>query len=157
MKRWLDPSADVQEALLGLLALFYGTSSEELAALKVSMIDLDNNTITFPGRNHSQRLEQEIVKVAQRYLEQYRKSVTQGTGNPYLFIARATVKRCAPIHTRYLYRKVYPSGVSLRSLRATCLLDIASTGHVKLLEGLGLTTEGTRPYLNVSKDYLSLE
>lgn len=154
LKRWLDESCDPQESIIGMLALFYGLSNEEFRLLTVQQIDIDKRKISLETRRAPLAITDEIFKVLIKYLA-YRKAQLNGSECKYLFFSSRSARLIQPINHLILVKKLKSANVNLRSLRATLLIDLALTGNVKVLEVLGLSIDGCKPYLNIVKDALS--
>lgn len=151
VNRWIDPKTDPREALIGVLALIYACSQKELINLTLDM--LNNHTLTIPGRSFKIEFQGQLKELLDRYLI-WREKMCKGAKNDYLFVSKSSYKLNHPMSQNNMYRIFQKNGVNLRELRSTRLQDIACTGDVKILEGLGLSFEGTRPYLRVAAPVL---
>lgn len=154
VKQWMHLDANPREALIGILSLIYACSPEEIT--KLTLDNLYDNTLTVPGRPIKIEFPPEIKALFERYLI-WRESICKGAKNDYLFISRTSYKINLPITPHNILRIIKRNGLSPRELRSTRIQDIACTGNVKLLEGLGLSYEGSRPYLSVAAPVLLME
>ncbi|MCC2928992.1 hypothetical protein [Bacillus sp. LBG-1-113] len=144
ISQWLHPDCDPLEASIGLLALVYACSPLEISRIKLE--DLSSNQINFSNRSIQIEIPVKITTVLNRYLE-WREYSIKGANCDYLFVTRRSYKLNKPVSSAFILSKLHSYNISTRALRATRLINIAQTGNVKILEGLGLSYEGTRPYL----------
>lgn len=154
VKQWMDPETNPQEALIGILALIYACSPEEI--INTTIDNLNNYTLTIPGRPLKLEFPLEIKALVDRYLI-WRQKLCKGAKNHYLFVSRTSYKLNQPMTLDNIRKILKRTGLNVRELRSTRLQDIACTGNVKLLEGLGLSFEGTRPYLRIAAPVLLME
>lgn len=147
---WLHPEADPLEAAAGLLALAHGLSPAELVGLRVSDFDATAKRINLPSRQLGLRLSSAVALVLCRYLD-YRRRIDHGSGNPYFFVNRLSIRQGTPVGpnylTGYLHKRSLGKIESTLQLRISYLVDVAATGRIKVLEYLGLTHSGSRHYL----------
>lgn len=153
-KRWTADSTDPIKGAVGLLALIYGLSFEENAALRLSEVDLANQRLRMTTRPQPITLHQPVVVVLRRYL-QLRDQLLKGSLCDYFFTTRFSYRYNRPVDQSRMFMLLKPDNVNLRSLRATCVVETALTGHIKVLEQLGLTIDGARPYLHIIQEILA--
>lgn len=154
INRWITEDCDPLESLIGMLSLFYGVSNEELRYLKAKEINLEKCEISLETRKAALPITKEVSQVLIRYFN-YRENQLKGSECEYLIISNRSARLTQPINSLTMVKKLSRANVNLRSLRATCLIDTALTGNVKVLELLGLSYEGCKPYLNLVKDSLA--
>jgi len=153
IKKWLDPDCDPRAALIGTLTLIYGFSVEELQYLTVD--DFQNDMIIMKSRPSNIILASPLIPMVERYFK-WRDLACMGTDVKYVVISRESYKSKKPIHKKSIHRILSDYGLSPRRLRATRLLELAATGNIKLLEGIGLKFDSTRPYLRAATPVLSM-
>ncbi|MBP2635593.1 MAG: hypothetical protein H6Q72_1500 [Firmicutes bacterium] len=151
LKRWLDDEGDPREALVGILSLIYACSREELRYLPYNCIVGDK--IIIPGRPINIKLTPIIENIFKRYLS-WRETKCKGAHNDYLIISRISYKRNQPVGPEVIGYLLKEIGINVRKLRSTRFHDIARSGHLKLLEGLGLSFMGTQPYIQAAAPVL---
>ncbi|MDN4636474.1 site-specific integrase [Bacillus sp. PsM16] len=154
ISQWLQPDCDPLEASIGLLAIVYACSPLEISNIKLN--DLSDNQIKFSNRPIQIDIPVKITTVLNRYLD-WRENFIKGAHSDYLFITRRSYKLNKPVSAAFILSKLERFDITTRILRATRLINIAQTGNVKLLEGLGLSYEGTRPYLKIASHKLTLD
>ncbi|WAH35196.1 tyrosine-type recombinase/integrase [Alicyclobacillus dauci] len=152
VKRWMSDECDPREAIIGILALIYGCSAEEIRFLKLEAF-INEITIHIEGRPTNIVLNPVVCPVLERYLL-WREQLCKGADVEYLIVSRESYKTKKPLEARVIFKILSNCGQSLRRLRATMLLDAASTGNIKLLEAVGLSFEGTRPYMRAATPVL---
>lgn len=154
ISQWLHPDCDPLEASIGLLAIVYACSPLEISNIKLE--DLSTNQINFSNRYVQIEIPVKITTVLNRYLE-WREYFIKGANSDYLFVTRRSYKLNKPVSSTFILNKLRPYNINTRTLRATRLINIAQTGNVKILEGMGLSYEGTRPYLKAASHKLKLD
>lgn len=154
ISQWLQPDCDPLEASIGLLAIVYACSPLEISNIKLN--DLSDNQIKFSNRPIQIDIPVKITTVLNRYLD-WRENFIKGVHSDYLFITRRSYKLNKPVSAAFILSKLSSYNITTRTLRATRLINIAQTGNVKILEGLGLSYEGTRPYLKFALHKLTLD
>jgi integrase len=145
-RRWTtDPSVHPHDALLGVLALLHGTSSQEIRHLRVTDIDPVDQTIRLGQRPHPVPMDPASWTVLQRCLAHRQ---TQHTDNPHVIVTRGTKAGTAPASTAYVSHVLDPCGISPRMLRSTRLVDLVNTMDPKLVAAaFGMKPEGVMIYL----------
>lgn len=151
IKRWLDMDTDPREAVIGILGLLYACSSEEIRNLKI--FDLQDGELKITGRPINIIFPKKIREIINRYLL-WRQSICKGAKNDYFLVSKISYKKNCPVSDSSFRSLLKDTGLSPRDFRATRIHDIASTGNVKLLEGLGLTYEGIKTYLRIATPVL---
>jgi len=144
--RWtIGPDAHPHEALLGILALLHGTSSNEVRHLQSGDIDAGARTIRLGKRPHPVPLDPASWQVLQRCLA-HRGS--QHTRNPYVIVTKGTKAGRSPASPAYMSHVLDPCGVPPRVLRCTRLADLVNTMDPKLVAAaFGMNPEGVMIYL----------
>lgn len=154
-KRWLADDADPREAVIGLLAMVYGLSVEEIRQLRVHELDLTRARLSIGARPISLPLDPTTVRVLTRYSE-CRQAQVAGSVTEYVFVSRFSLRYNRPMERSAILRVLRPAKVNSRQLRVTCMIEAAMTGNPKLLEALGLSIGGSQIYMRVVEDALAL-
>ena len=145
-RRWTT-GADVHphEALVGLLALLHGASSQEARLLTVDDIDHDKQTVQLGRRPLNTALDPATWAALRRCLTHRDE---QHTANPHLIVTRGTKTSSGPASSAYLTNVLYAAGVVPKHLRSTRLLDLAGNLDPKLVAAaFGMDPEAVLPYL----------
>lgn len=150
-KRWtIEPDVHPHEALVGLLALLHGASSQEVRLLQCDDIEDERRTIRLGARPHPVPLDPATWAAIQRCLT--RRSLWL-TNNPHVLVTKGTKAGRAAASTAYLSHVLDPCGYSPRMIRNTRLVDLVNTMDAKLVAAaFGLTPEATMIYLADSVD-----
>ncbi|SFK55486.1 hypothetical protein SAMN05216275_12853 [Streptosporangium canum] len=145
-RRWTtDPSVHPHEALLGILALLHGASSNEVRRLRATDIDPVNRTIRRGERPHPVPVDPASWSILQRCLAHRE---TQRTDNPHVMVTKGTKAGRGPASTAYVSHVLDPCGVPPRMLRSTRLVDLVNTLDPKLVAAaFGMNPEGAMFYL----------
>jgi site-specific recombinase XerD len=145
-RRWTTgPGAHPHEALLGILALLHGASSNEVRHLQTGDIDAGARTIRLGKRPHPVPLDPASWQVLQRCLA-HRDALR--TANPHVIVTKGTKAGRAPASTAYMSHVLDPCGVSPRMLRCTRLAGLVNTMDPKLVAAaFGMNAEGIMIYL----------
>ena len=145
-RRWTTfRDAHPHEALLGILALLHGASSDEVRHLRVSGIDQTARTAELGGRPLPVPLDPASWQVLQRCLAHRE---TQRTANPHVIVTKGTKAGRSPASTAYVSHLLDGCGVPPRALRCTRLADLVNTLDPKLVAAaFGMKPEGVMFYL----------
>jgi site-specific recombinase XerD len=154
-RRWTTGrDAHPHEALLGILALLHGASSDEVRHLRVSDIDQAARTAELGSRPHPVPLDPASWQVLQRCLAHRE---TQRTANPYVIVTKGTKAGRSPASTAYISHVLDDCGVPPRELRCTRLADLVNTIDPKLVAAaFGMKPESVMFYLADHVDPLRL-
>jgi integrase len=145
-RRWsTDPAAHPHEALVGILALVHGVSSQEVRLLRIADIDNTARTVRLGHRPHPVPLDPVSWSVLQRVLAHRQ---AQRTDNPHVIVTRGTKATRIPASTAYLSHLLDPVEVNPRCLRSTRLVDLVGGMDPKLVAAaFGMNPEGVLIYL----------
>lgn len=145
-RRWTtDRDAHPHEALLGILALLHGTSSDEVRHLRTGDIDDTARTAKLGTRPQPVPLDPASWQVLQRCLA-HRES--QATANPHVMVTKGTKAGRSPASTAYMSHLLDGSGVPPRTVRCTRLAVLVNTMDPKLVAAaFGMRPEGVMFYL----------
>lgn len=144
--RWMtDGSAHPHEALLGILALLHGASSDEVRHLRMNDIDQIARTAKLGTRPLPVPLDPASWQVLQRCLDHRE---TQQTANPHVIVTKGTKAGRSPASTAYISHVLDGCGVPPRALRCTRLADLVNTMDPKIVAAaFGMRPEGVMFYL----------
>jgi integrase len=132
-------------ALLGILALLHGASSDEVRHLRVSDIDQMARTARLGSRPRPVPLDAASWQVLQCCLV-HRES--WGAANPRVMVTEGTKAGRSPASTAYVSHLLDGCGVPPRELRCTHLADLVNTLDPKLVAAaFGMKPEGVMFYL----------
>jgi integrase len=150
-RRWTTGTkAHPHEALLGILALLHGASSSEVRHLRVSHVDVGNQTVRLGKRPHPVPLDPASWQVLQRCLAH---RGGQHTSNPHVVVTKGTKAGRAPASTAYMSHVLDSCGAPPRILRCTRLADLVNAMDPKLVAAaFGMNPEGVMIYLADSVD-----
>jgi hypothetical protein len=145
-RRWTTGGdAHPHEALLGILALLHGASSDEARHLRVTDIDGTARTAELGSRPLPVPLDPASWQVLQRCLG-HREA--QRTANPHVIVTKGTKAGRSPASTAYISHLLDGCGVPPRALRCTRLADLVNTMDPKLVAAaFGMKPEGAMFYL----------
>lgn len=145
-RRWTtDPAVHPHEALLGILALLHGASSQEVRLLRRDAIDPVDRTLRLGHRPHPVPLDPASWSALQRCLTHREQ---QHTDNPHLVVTRGTKAGKAAASVAYFSHLLDPCGISTRMLRGTRLVDLVNTMDPKLVAAaFDMKPESVLPYL----------
>jgi hypothetical protein len=145
-RRWTtDSDAHPHEALVGLLSLLHGASSQEVRLMTCADIDNDLRTIRLGARPHPVPLDPATWAALQRCL---RHRAQWPTANQHVIVTKGTKAGRAASSTAYLSHVLDPCGYSPKMIRNTRLLDLVNTMDAKLVAAaFGMTPEATMIYL----------
>lgn len=145
-RRWTtDSSVHPHEALVGLLALLHGASSQEVRLLRCQDIDIGLSAIRLGGRPHPVPLDPASWAALQRCLSH---RADWPTTNPHVIVTKGTKAGRAPASTAYLSHVLDHCGYSPRLIRNTRLVDLVNIMDAKLVAAaFGMTPEATMIYL----------
>jgi len=154
-RRWTtDTTAHPHEALLGMLALLHGASSQEVRLLRCEDIDEAERTVRLGRRPTPVPLDPASWSAVQRCLA-HRES--QRTENPHVVVTRATKARKSPASTAYFSHLLDPGGIPPRTVRCTRLAELVNTLDPKLVAAaFGMNPESVMFYLTDHVDDLRL-
>jgi integrase len=145
-RRWTgDPAVHPNEALVGMLALLHGASSEELRNLKVADVDTERRMMGLGRRPRPVPLDPATWATLERCLDHRRRL---GTLNPHVIVTRITKTGSSPASEPYVTHVLDAAGIRGRTLRSTRLAELVVTLDPKLVaEAFGLKPEGVVLYL----------
>jgi integrase len=145
-RRWTTGrDAHPHEALLGILALLHGASSDEVRHLRVSDIDQAARTAELGSRPLPVPLDPASWQVLQRCLGHRE---TQRTANPHVIVTKGTKAGRSPASTAYISHLLDGCDVPPRELRCTRLADLVNTLDPKLVAAaFGMKPESVMFYL----------
>jgi hypothetical protein len=145
-RRWTTAhDAHPHEALLGILALLHGASSDEVRHLRECDIDQAARTAELGSRPLPVPLDPVSWQVLQRCLDHRE---TQRTANPHVIVTKGTKAGRSPASTAYISHVLDACGVPPRALRCTRLADLVNTMDPKLVAAaFGMKPEGVMFYL----------
>jgi len=145
-RRWSDDSAaHPHEALVGLLAMLHGASSNELRLLRVDHVNASDRSIRLGKRPHPVPLDPVSWTALQRALDH---RDTLPTDNPHVIVTRGTKADRRPASTAYMSHVLVPCGVPPKMLRTTRLAGLVNTMDPKLVAAVfGMRPEGALIYL----------
>jgi hypothetical protein len=147
----MDQHTHPRVALIGILSLIYACSVEELRYLKCN--DFDFPYLQIMNRTQKIKLPNRLSVIVERYVN-WREQLVNKTNCEYFIVSSQSFKLNQPVSHRMFYQDLKPYDVNIRQLRATRLFDISLSGNVKVLEGLGLSYEGIRPYIKYANPTL---
>ena len=145
-RRWTTGGdAHPHEALLGILALLHGASSDEVRHLRVSDIDQTARTAELGSRPLPVPLDPASWQVLRRCLD-HREA--QRTANPHVIVTKGTKAGRSPASAAYISHVLDGCGVPPRELRCTRLADLVNTLDPKLVaSAFGMKPESVIFYL----------
>jgi hypothetical protein len=145
-RRWATGGdAHPHEALLGILALLHGASSDEVRHLSVNDIDETGRTARPGSRPLPVPLDPASWQVLRRCLA-HRES--QRTANPHVIVTKGTKAGRSPASTAYVTHLLDGCGAPPRSVRCTRLADLVNTIDPKLVAAaFGMKPESVMYYL----------
>lgn len=146
-QRWTsEPSAHPHEALLGILALLHGASSQEVRLLRCQDTDRTDRTIRLGRRPSPVPLDPASWQVLQRCLSHRQ---TQRTDNPHVVVTRVTKAGTAPASQAYLAHLLDACAVPARTVRCSRLAELVNTLDPKLVAAaFGMSPEAVMAYLS---------
>lgn len=150
-RRWTaDPTAHPHEALLGLLALLHGASSEQVRMLGCDDLDQAGRAVRLGRRPQPVQLDPASWTQVERALD-YRDS--WGTANPHLVVTRGTKAGTEPASVAYFTKLLSPCGVTPRTVRCTRLADLVNTIDPKMVAAaFGMNPQAAMFYLTDQVD-----
>jgi site-specific recombinase XerD len=146
LRVWTDPSTHPRTAVIGLLCLVYGLTTEQIATLPLSAVDL--TTEEFRGHAISLPIPKWLHPVLERYLVWRDAIMGNRIGTRFVVVQRPhsnPVSRCS------IFRTLKPYGVNVRQLRDTAVAQTIQHGHLKLLTVFGLTNDAMRRYQGIAR------
>lgn len=145
-RRWsTDDTVHPHEALVGILALLHGASSQEARMLRVEDIDPPTRSLRLGARPHPVPLDPVTWAAIERCLAHRR---AQGTANPYVLVTKGTKAGSRPASTAYLHHVLDAAGITPWVLRSTRMLAMVNTLDPKLVAAaLGLDAQAPLIYL----------
>jgi integrase len=144
-RRWTGGDAHPHEALLGILALLHGASSDEVRHLRMNDIDETARTAELGTRPLPVPLDPASWQVLQHCLGHRE---TQRTANPHVIVTKGTKAGRSPASTAYISHVLDGCGVPPRALRCTRLADLVNTMDPKLVAAaFGMKPEAVMFYL----------
>lgn len=144
--RWsTNPDVHPHEALVGLLALLHGATTQELQRVIDTDIDPDHRRVQLGRRPHATPLDPWTWTALQRSLN-HRESLH--SNNPHVFITMQTKATRVPASDGYIKNTLRAVGIQPRILRSTRLADLVTTVDAKLVAAAyGMTNEAVIAYL----------
>lgn len=145
-RRWTeDPHVHPHEAVVGLLALVHGATTQELRHLTVTSIDQSGQAVHLPGRPQSTPLDPWTWTAIRRCLD-HRGELR--SDNPHLLVTQVSKATRAPASSGYVKNTVTPAGLRPRILRSSRLLAMVNTTDPKLVSAaFGMTRDAVTAYL----------
>lgn len=145
-RRWTaDAAAHPHEAVIGLLALVHGATTQEIRHLTVAGTDPAGQAIHLPGRPQPTPLDPWTWTAVQHCLDHRQ---TLNSHNPHLLVTRVTKATRAPADSGYIKNAVARAGVRPRILRSSRLLAMVNTADPKLVaDAFGMTRDAVTAYL----------
>ncbi len=130
-RRWTtDTDVHPHEALVGMLALLHGASSQEARLLQIDDIDHHAQTCLLGNRPHPVPLDPASWAALQRCLAHRDQ---QRTTNPHVLVTKGTKAGRGPASRAYLSHVLDDCGISPRMIRSTRLVDLVNTMDPKLV------------------------
>ncbi|MFC7660282.1 integrase [Pseudonocardia benzenivorans] len=138
-RRWTtDLSADSaagdgvhpHEALVGMLALLHGASSQEMRLMLIDDVDEHARAVRLGRRPHPVPLDPASWSVLQRCLAH---RAQQRTDNPHVIVTKGTKAGRRAASTAYLSHVLDPCGAAPRMIRSTRLVDLVNVMDPKLV------------------------
>lgn len=130
-RRWTtDADVHPHEALVGMLALLHGASSQEARLLRIGDVDRQAQALRMGTRPHPVPLDPASWAVLQRCLAHRDE---QRTDNPHVIVTKGTKAGRGPSSTAYLSHVLDGCGFSPRVVRSTRLVDLVNTMDPKLV------------------------
>jgi site-specific recombinase XerD len=144
-RRWsTDTTIHPNEALVGLLALLHGASTDELRHLNVADINHNKHTIHLGHRPHPVPLDPASWTALRRVLD-HRERL--GTVNPHVLVTKVTRTGQAAASAYFFSHLLDPVGIRPKVLRSTRLIDLVNNLDPKLVAtAFGMTPEGVLTY-----------
>jgi integrase len=145
-RRWTtDPTAHPHEALLGILALLHGASSQEVRLLRCEDVEPVNRTVRLGRRPQPVPLDPASWSLLQRCLAH---RSAQRTENPHVVVTRGTKARKDPASAAYFTHLLDRCGIPPKMVRCTRLAELVNTMDPKLVAAaFGMNPEGVTFYL----------
>lgn len=145
-RRWTTgDGTHPHEALLGMLALLHGASSQEVRLLRADDIDHRAQALRLGSRPHPVPLDPASWAVLKRCLAHREQ---QRTTNPHVIVTRGTKAGRAPASTAYLSHVLDGCGFPPRMIRSTRLVDLVNTMDPKLVAAaFGMDSQAPLIYL----------
>jgi integrase len=130
-RRWTtDTDAHPHEALVGILALLHGASSQEARQLRIDDIDHQAHALRLGNRPRPVPLDPASWSVLQRCLTHREQ---QRTANPHVIVTKGTKAGQSCASGAYLSHVLDGCGLSPRMIRSTRLVDLVNTMDPKLV------------------------
>ena len=145
-RRWTtDIQVHPHEALVGMLALLHGSSSQEARMLRVDGIDHQGQALWLGSRPHPVPLDPASWTVLQRCLAHREQ---QRSANPHVVVTKGTKAGREPASTAYLSHVLDDCGFPPRMIRSTRLVDLVNTMDPKLVAAVfGMDPQSPLIYL----------
>jgi site-specific recombinase XerD len=133
------------EALVGLLALLHGATTQEIRHLTLDAIDHTARATTLTGRPQPTPLDPWSWTAIENCLAH---RAWLASTNPHLLITRHTKATRAPASDGYVKHTLDPLGIGPRILRSTRLTALVTTVDPKLVAtAYGMTNDAITAYL----------
>jgi site-specific recombinase XerD len=144
-RRWTTDTTHPHEALLGILALLHGASSQEVRLLRCQDIDHVNRTVRLGRRPRPVPLDPASWSQLQRCLKH---RTTLRTENPHIVVTRVTKAWKDAASTAYFTHLLDPCGITPKMVRCTRLAELVNTMDPKMVAAaFGMDPEGVMFYL----------
>ncbi|MGV9269520.1 tyrosine-type recombinase/integrase [Kitasatospora sp. NPDC003701] len=144
-RRTTDESVHPHEALVGILALLHGASSNEVRRLHVDNVDRAARAVRLGKRPHPVPLDPASWMVLQRCLAH--RDIWR-SGSPHVMVTKGTKAGRSPASTVYLSNVLDDCGFPPRMVRSTRLVDLVNTLDPKLVAAaFGTDPQATLIYL----------
>jgi hypothetical protein len=145
-RRWTtDERVHPHEALVGILALLHGASSQEVRKLTITEIDQQARAVRLGKRPHPVPLDPASWTVLRRCLAPRQAWPTQ---NPHVIVTKGTKAGRAPASTAYLSHVLDDCEFPPRVIRSTRLVDLVNTMDPKLVAAaFGMDPQAALIYL----------
>lgn len=145
-RRWTtNDDVHPHEALVGLLALLHGATTQEIRRLTVDAIDPTERTVGISGRPQPTPVDPWTWTAIENCLAH---RAQLASSNPHLLITSQTKATRAPASDGYVKHRLDPVGVGPRILRSTRLAALATTVDPKLVAtAYGMTNDAVTSYL----------
>lgn len=145
-RRWTtDERVHPHEALVGILALLHGASSQEVRKLTITEIDQQARAVRLGKRPHPVPLDPASWTVLRRCLAHRQAWPTQ---NPHVIVTKGTKAGRAPASTAYLSHVLDDCEFPPRVIRSTRLVDLVNTMDPKLVAAaFGMDPQAALIYL----------
>ncbi len=145
-RRWTtDPGVHPHEALVGLLALLHGATTQEIRHLTIDAMDRAARTVTLAGRPHPTPLDPWTWTALENCVAH---RVALQSTNPHVIVTRQTKATRRAASDGYIKHTLDPAGIGPRILRSSRLLALVNTIDANLVaSAYGMTNEAVTAYV----------